>query len=83
MLTQPVDGLVRDGGAESRICGTQGIWALKQIREFAMARCVPFFWSSQESDNRRSCGTNATITYVGTGQRDFPVRFKFTRRDES
>jgi hypothetical protein len=33
------------------------IWVLKQIREFAMARCAPFFWSSQESDNRRSCGT--------------------------
>jgi hypothetical protein len=54
---------------------------LEQIREFARARCAPSFWSSQESHNRRSCGT--TITYVGTGQRDLPVRFKFTRRDES
>jgi hypothetical protein len=56
VLTQPVDGLVRDGGAES-VSAALKESELKQIREFAMARCVPFFWSGQESDNRRSCGT--------------------------
>ncbi len=30
---------------------------LKQIREFAMARCVPFFWSMQENGKLLACCT--------------------------
>lgn len=46
---------------------------LKQIREFAMARCAPFFWSSQEPGQPAKIVHNGTITYVATGQRELGI----------
>jgi len=46
---------------------------LKQIREFAMARCAPFFWSTQEAGQPAKLLHNGTITYVGTGQKDLGI----------
>ena len=45
----------------------------RQIREFAMARCAPSFWSSQEPGQPAKIVHNGTITYGGTGQRDLGV----------
>src|SRR5687767_2048468 len=46
---------------------------LKQIREFAMARCAPFFWSSKEKGTPAKLLHNGTITYVATGQRELGI----------
>jgi hypothetical protein len=46
---------------------------LKQVREFAMARCVPFFWSTQESGQPPRLLHNGTICYVDTGQRKIGI----------
>jgi hypothetical protein len=46
---------------------------LKQVREFAMARCVPFFWSSQELGQPPRLLHNGTICYVDTGQRKIGI----------
>jgi hypothetical protein len=46
---------------------------LNQIREFAMARCAPFFWSSQEPGQPPKLLHNGTITYVATGQRELGI----------
>lgn len=46
---------------------------LNQIREFAMARCAPFFWSSQEHGQPPKLLHNGTITYVATGQRELGI----------
>jgi hypothetical protein len=46
---------------------------LKQVREFAMARCVPFFWSSQEPGQPPRLLHNGTICYVDTGQRQIGI----------
>ena len=41
---------------------------LKQIREFAMARCAPFFWSSQEQGQPPKLLHNGTSRVVQPGQ---------------
>jgi hypothetical protein len=46
---------------------------LKQVREFAMARCVPFFWSTQEHGHPPRLLHNGTICYVDTGQRQIGI----------
>jgi hypothetical protein len=46
---------------------------LKQVREFAMARCVPFFWSTQEASEPPKLLHNGTICYVDTGQRKIGI----------
>src|SRR5688572_10776555 len=61
VLLQPVDGELQLG------C------YLKQIREFAMARCAPFFWSRQEPGQPAKIVHNGTITYIATGQREVGI----------
>lgn len=46
---------------------------LKQVREFAMARCVPFLWSTQEAGQPPRLLHNGTICYVDTGQRQIGI----------
>lgn len=46
---------------------------LNSIREFAMARSAPFFWSSQEKGHEPKLLHNGTITYVATGQQELGV----------
>jgi hypothetical protein len=46
---------------------------LKQVREFAMTRCVPFFWSTQEAGHPPRLLNNGTICYVDTGQRQIGI----------
>jgi hypothetical protein len=82
VLTQPVDGLVRDGGAES-VCAALkdlGTEADPRVRHGSLRTVLLEQPGERQPAQLRH---NATITSVGTGQRDFPVRFKFTRRDES
>lgn len=45
---------------------------LPQLREFAMARCAPFFWSFQHGTGQPKI-RNGTVTYVRTGQRDIGI----------
>ena len=46
---------------------------LNQIREFAMARSAPFFWSRQPPNQDPELLHNGTITYVATGQKELGV----------
>jgi hypothetical protein len=46
---------------------------LSQLRQFAMARCAPFFWSMQEPGKPPALLHNGTICYVRTGQRDIGI----------
>ena len=46
---------------------------LKPAREFAMARCVPFFWSTQQAGQPPRILHNGTICYVDTGQRQIGI----------
>jgi len=46
---------------------------LKHVREFAMARSVPFFWSTQEASQPPKLLHNGTICYVDTGQRKIGI----------
>lgn len=46
---------------------------LKQVREFAMARCVPFLWRTQEAGQPPRLLHNGTICYVDTGQRQIGI----------
>lgn len=45
---------------------------LKGLREFAMARCAPFFWSYQQPNGSMKI-RNGTICYARTGQRDIGI----------
>ena len=46
---------------------------LPGLREFAMTRCAPFFWSFQPDPGQPLKIRNGTITYVRTGQRDIGI----------
>lgn len=47
---------------------------LNQLREFAMSKCAPFWWSTQEApDKPATILHNGTICYVKTGQRDIGI----------
>jgi hypothetical protein len=46
---------------------------LPRLREFAMSKCAPFFWSSQEAGQPPKILHNGTICYVRTGQRDIAI----------
>lgn len=46
---------------------------LNGIREFAMARSAPFFWSAQMEGPNPRLLRNGTITYVATGQQELGV----------
>ena len=82
VLTQPVDGLVRDGGAESLCAALKdlGTEADPRVRHGSLRT---IFLEQPGEPKSAQLRHNGTITYVGAGQRDLPVRFKFTRRDES
>jgi hypothetical protein len=57
VLTQPVDGLVRDGGAESVSAALKdlGTEADPRVRHGSLRTVL--LEQPGESDNRRSCGT--------------------------
>ena len=46
---------------------------IPQLRAFAMARCVPFFWGTQEPGKPARILHNGTICYVNTGQRHIGI----------
>ena len=46
---------------------------LKQVREFAMATCVPFFWSTQQAGASAHILHNGTVCYVDTGERQIGI----------
>jgi hypothetical protein len=58
-----MDGRQKEGSRELEKSGY-----LRQVREFAMARCVPFFWRGQEAGQPPRLLHNGPIFYVDTGQ---------------
>ena len=46
---------------------------LKSIREFAMARCAPFFWTFEPGGDQPVRFRNGTICYVDTGEKTLGI----------